>query len=178
MHVVIIGGGIAGPVLGVALRRAGIDATIYEANDEQGLGGGAFLQLAPNGVNALGSIGLADLAQRAGGFATSGIRFANARGRTIGALDSGGERQRYGAANVLVKRADLHAALREAAAEYYVPTVFGKQLTDYRTTATGIEAAFADGSTAAGTCSSAVTGSGRAHDSCCCPPVLSCPTPG
>lgn len=150
MAVLIIGGGIAGPVLGVALRKAGIEATVFEAAGQGEGGVGAFLQLAPNGVNALESVGLGHVPATAGGFRTSGIRFTNARGRTIATLDSQGEVSRYGAANSLVKREGLHVALHQAAVSQGVPVEYGKRLTSYRTTSSGIKATFADGTSAHG----------------------------
>src|SRR5829696_8912149 len=39
---IIIGGGIAGPVTAMALQRAGIPATVYEAYDRASDGVGAF----------------------------------------------------------------------------------------------------------------------------------------
>jgi 2-polyprenyl-6-methoxyphenol hydroxylase-like FAD-dependent oxidoreductase len=150
MHALIIGGGIAGPVLGAALRYAGIDATVYEAASAEQDGAGAFLQLAPNGVNALKTLGLETALDDADGFHTSGITFANHRGRVIGALESRGEQERYGAANVLVKRGRLHAALRDAASARGVEIVFGRRLAAYRGVADRVHAAFADGTTATG----------------------------
>ncbi|MEK8141897.1 hypothetical protein NKH18_02280 [Streptomyces sp. M10(2022)] len=45
----VIGGGIAGSIVAMALRKAGIQATIHEAyhTTADGIGGG--LSLAPNG---------------------------------------------------------------------------------------------------------------------------------
>ena len=56
----VIGGGIAGPVVATALLKAGIQATVYEAYPTlaEGIGGG--LALAPNGLAALGLIGADD----------------------------------------------------------------------------------------------------------------------
>src|ERR1700739_3407078 len=56
----VIGGGIAGPVVATALLKAGIEATVYEAYPSlaEGIGGG--LALAPNGMAALGIIGADD----------------------------------------------------------------------------------------------------------------------
>ena len=56
----VIGGGIAGPVVAAALLKAGIQATVYEAYPTltEGIGGG--LALAPNGLAALGVIGADD----------------------------------------------------------------------------------------------------------------------
>lgn len=55
----IIGGGIAGPVTAIFLKKAGIDAELFEAWPySTGIGGG--LQIAPNGMHVLAEIGLAD----------------------------------------------------------------------------------------------------------------------
>jgi FAD-dependent urate hydroxylase len=56
-HAVIIGGGIAGPVTAMALQKAGIPATVYEAYDRTSDGVGAFLTLAVNGLDALKTLG-------------------------------------------------------------------------------------------------------------------------
>ena len=53
----IVGGGIAGPVAALALRRAGIDSVVYEARPESGDGVGAMLAIAPNGLAALKLLG-------------------------------------------------------------------------------------------------------------------------
>src|SRR6185503_5543255 len=62
----VIGGGIAGPVTAMALRRAGIEATVYEAyaTTADGVGGG--LSIAPNGLAALGVLGADDLVRQIG----------------------------------------------------------------------------------------------------------------
>ena len=44
----IIGGGVAGPVTAMALQRAGIEATVYEAYATVADGVGGMLGLAPN----------------------------------------------------------------------------------------------------------------------------------
>ena len=55
---VIVGGGIAGPVTAMALQRAGIEATVYEAYANAADGVGGMLGLAPNGLDALAAIDL------------------------------------------------------------------------------------------------------------------------
>src|SRR5690242_17272698 len=57
-HAVIIGGGVAGPAAAMALQRAGVTATVYEASETPRDVGGAFLNLAPNGLHVLDSLGL------------------------------------------------------------------------------------------------------------------------
>lgn len=54
--VLIIGGGIAGTATALALHKAGIDATVYEAHPVSSRDGGAFLTLAANGMRALQQI--------------------------------------------------------------------------------------------------------------------------
>ena len=62
----VIGGGIAGPVAALALRKAGIAATVYEAYDAAAIDTGAMLTVAPNGLAALDVVGLADVVRAAG----------------------------------------------------------------------------------------------------------------
>lgn len=144
----IIGGGIAGPAAALALRRIGIDAAIYEARPAAMDEAGAFLNLAPNGVNALKTLGVEN---RLDGFPSQGIRFYNRRGKPIGALDSRDEAARYGAQNRMVKRGRLHKALREAAQEAGIAFEFGKRLAAIEVDGRGpVTARFEDGTTAQG----------------------------
>ena len=55
---VIIGGGIAGPAAALALRKAGISSTVYEAYGSTADGVGGVLSVAPNGLNALAVVGV------------------------------------------------------------------------------------------------------------------------
>ena len=55
---IVIGGGIAGPAAALALRKAGIEAIVYEAYPSTAEGMGGMLMVAPNGLNALAVIGL------------------------------------------------------------------------------------------------------------------------
>src|ERR1700736_4549881 len=67
---IIIGAGIAGPVTGVFLKRAGIEAQLFEAWPySTGIGGG--LQIAPNGMHVLAEAGVADDMIRRGSIAES-----------------------------------------------------------------------------------------------------------
>jgi 2-polyprenyl-6-methoxyphenol hydroxylase-like FAD-dependent oxidoreductase len=59
LHALIIGGGIAGPALALLLKKAGISAGVYKAHQRQEDVGGGFT-IAPNGMNVLEEIGLAD----------------------------------------------------------------------------------------------------------------------
>src|SRR3979490_408970 len=81
----IIGGGIAGPVTAIFLKRAGIDAELFEAWPySTGTGGG--LQIAPNGMHVLAEIGLADEMTRRGSIAES-FDFYSQSGVHLGSLN-------------------------------------------------------------------------------------------
>jgi 2-polyprenyl-6-methoxyphenol hydroxylase-like FAD-dependent oxidoreductase len=58
MDAMIIGSGIAGAVTAMALQQAGINCTLYEAHSSTADAVGAFLGLAPNGLDALGALNL------------------------------------------------------------------------------------------------------------------------
>jgi FAD-dependent urate hydroxylase len=64
--VLIVGGGIAGPALAIALRRAEIDSIVYESNPKPRDEAGAFLNLAPNGLNVLRELGVENRTERLG----------------------------------------------------------------------------------------------------------------
>ena len=81
----IIGGGVAGPVMAMALRKAGIDAEVYEAYSAATDNIGGMLSVAPNGLSALALVG-SDEAVRAVGQPMSTMIMADGRGRQIGEL--------------------------------------------------------------------------------------------
>jgi FAD-dependent urate hydroxylase len=80
----ITGGGVAGPVAAMALQRAGIDATIYEARPGGADDVGAFLTLQSNGMDALRAIDAHHVAKDLG-FPTPLMRFYSGTGKYLGA---------------------------------------------------------------------------------------------
>src|SRR3954454_3215302 len=92
-RVLIVGGGVAGPALGVFLQRAGIRATVFEAYPQShGAGGG--LGLGPNGVRVLHALGVADDLE-AHASQIDAYRFRNDSGSLLAAFDLDA-RQRFG----------------------------------------------------------------------------------
>ncbi|TQF68419.1 FAD-dependent monooxygenase [Rhodococcus spelaei] len=138
----VIGGGIAGPVTATALRRAGIDATVYEAYPAESNGIGGTLALAPNGLAALSIIG-ADDAVRA--IATPIPSTAmSVGGRSLGTMPA-----LSGLPPLqLVDRGDLHRVLHDRAVTAGVRFQYDKRLVGVEDTDPGITARFADGSSA------------------------------
>ena len=79
----VIGAGIAGPVAAMALRKAGIQPTVYEAHPSSAEGIGTFLTIASNGIDALRVIG-ADEPALAAGFPTPTIMLRSTTGKNLG----------------------------------------------------------------------------------------------
>lgn len=145
---IVVGCGIAGPVTAMFLQRAGIDAEIYERSEAPRDEAGAFLNLAPNGVNALASLEIADDVAAIGN-AIDGLSFHNAAGKQVGTLDSRNDEQSYGARQVILRRGVLNRTLREAAIERGVSIEFGKRLESIEDgPEDDIRARFADGTSA------------------------------
>ena len=144
----IVGAGIAGPVLGMWLQRIGMRVVIAEARDSAVLAEGAFLGVAPNGMNVLADLGLADVVA-ARGHACDAFRFTNRSDRQIGFIDRSHDRERFCWPLTMIRRGELHALLAEEAARRGVELRFGKRLTAIEPTgARPIAARFQDGSVA------------------------------
>src|SRR5882762_2798330 len=103
---IIIGAGIAGPVAAIFLKRAGIDARLFEAWPySTGIGGG--LQIAPNGMHVLAEIGLAEEMISRGSVAES-FDFHSQSGARLGSINRN-MKQRFGQPAVNMPRAALNA---------------------------------------------------------------------
>ena len=141
----IIGGGIAGPVEAVALRRAGIEAIVYEAYGRQADGVGGELMLAPNGMAALDTLGIAREVAAAG-VPTPRMVMETGAGRRLGKFEDlpGLPTSRTFA------RARLYRALLDAADAAGVRTEYGKRLVGFAADEDSVTATFADGTTARG----------------------------
>jgi 2-polyprenyl-6-methoxyphenol hydroxylase-like FAD-dependent oxidoreductase len=145
-QVVIIGGGIAGQALALFLDKAGLASTVYEAyGDSHGVGGG--LGLAPNGMNVIAALGLADKLKARGSLALESY-FRDERGRLLARHDNGGDR--YGQPLMSMMRSDVHAVLAEEISARQIPVHHGKRLDWIEQGTDGVTAHFADGTQAQG----------------------------
>lgn len=136
----IIGCGVAGPVLAMFLQRAGITPIIYEGRPEPRDETGFFLNLAPNGLAVLDTLDLEDEIE-ATGHPTTDIVFQNHRGKQLAKNTE---------KSTLLKRGLLSKTLREAATERGVSVEFDKRLTDIAAREQAVTAHFEDGSEARG----------------------------
>ena len=144
----IIGGGIAGPVTGIFLKQAGIDAELFEAWPySTGTGGG--LQIAPNGMHVLAEIGLADEMIQRGSVAES-FDFYSQSGDRLGSVNRN-MKARFGQPAVNMCRATLNEMLVSKAWCANVELRFEKRLVAIEDRADQpVVAHFADGSSAEG----------------------------
>jgi 2-polyprenyl-6-methoxyphenol hydroxylase-like FAD-dependent oxidoreductase len=144
----IIGAGIAGPVTAILLRRAGIEAQLFEAWPySKGIGGG--LQLAPNGMHVMDELGLAREIISRGSVAES-FDFYSQDGQKLGSINRDMER-RFGQPAVNICRATLNEILIDKAWCSHVELYFEKRLIKIEDRGDQpVIAYFADGTTAEG----------------------------
>lgn len=137
----IVGGGIAGPVLAMYLRQAGVEPVVYERRTDLPDAPGSFFNLDPTGLSVLESLGLrAEVEAR--GWPSRRITFTNHRGRRLGVQE---------APSLLIRRGVLHRALHEAAERRGVTVHRGRRLTRIDGfEADRVTASFEDGSTDSG----------------------------
>ncbi|MGK5681255.1 FAD-dependent monooxygenase [Actinoplanes sp. URMC 104] len=140
---IVVGGGIAGPVAAVALRKAGIETTVYESYPGTAEGVGGALMLAPNGLAALDAIGIGEQVAAAG-LPTPRMVMETGSGRRLGVFDDLPELP----TSRTFSRSDLYAALGRAAREAGATILHGKRLVAYDDRGDRVVATFADGSTA------------------------------
>lgn len=113
--IAIIGAGIGGLTLAIALRRLGIDATLFEQTGEL-REIGAAVALSANATRVFERFGLGDeLAEH--GFEVSDLIYRDGRDGQVIARHAAGDtyRARYGAPYVGIHRADLQQTLSGAA---------------------------------------------------------------
>ncbi len=141
----VIGGGIGGPVTALALQRAGIGATVFEATTGVPDGPGGMLNVAPNGLDALRIVG-ADDAVRGIGLPMTTMIMTDGRGRRLGELPGldGLEPSRA------VWRSDLFGVLRDQVLAEGIEIHSSTRLVGVDESPSGVTARFADGSTATG----------------------------
>jgi 2-polyprenyl-6-methoxyphenol hydroxylase-like FAD-dependent oxidoreductase len=139
--IIIIGGGIGGLTAAIALRRAGIEATVFErAQNWRELGAG--LSLWRNALVALDAIGLGRAA-REGAASYPGAALRTADGQLIVAPGIDRLITRFGELGVVIHRAALQTLLVDALGRDHI--VMGRACTGVEQDASGVTAKFADG---------------------------------
>jgi 2-polyprenyl-6-methoxyphenol hydroxylase-like FAD-dependent oxidoreductase len=145
--VLIIGGGIAGNALALFLHKTGIDCAIYEAYPyKDGIGGG--LGLAPNGMNVLAALGLAEKVKARSSLALENT-FYNERGKVLARINNGSP-EKYGQPGVSMLRPALYDVMNEEIQRQRVPIEFQKRLSSLHQHGAKVTACFDDGTQAEG----------------------------
>jgi 2-polyprenyl-6-methoxyphenol hydroxylase-like FAD-dependent oxidoreductase len=144
----IIGGGVAGPVLALFLKSSDFDVQVFEASSGPSDTGGA-LGLAPNGMNVLASAGVSEQVRDAS-VTGSEWAFENQYGKLLACM-SGGDPARYGQPSVMITRAALHRAIVEHTETQGIPINYNKRLVNIEDIpGHPIVAHFADGTSTEG----------------------------
>jgi len=140
---IVIGGGIAGPVTAMALQRIGIEATVYEGYGKAADGVGAALMVAPNGLAALGLLGI-DERLRGIGIPSPRMVVRSGTGKQLAEFR---DLPNLPTAQT-VSRADLHRVLEQEAAQRGIEIEYGRRFVTAEETDGGIVATFSDGTRA------------------------------
>lgn len=150
-EILIVGAGIGGMTLALALLRRGLDVTVYEQADEFAPVG-AGVQLSPNGTRALADLGVLDeLVAMSAEPDAKLIRLWNT-GQAWPLFDLGaGCVAQYGYPYLMVHRGDLHAVLLDAVNRIKPDAVrLHSRLADFEQDGAGVTARFGDGGRASG----------------------------
>lgn len=143
LSVAIIGAGIGGLTAAAALRRVGIDVRVYEQSGAFAPVG-AGIQLTANATKALAGLGLGDRLRQIGFPPQATYNRDGATGEVTNILRMGREiEERYGAPDLMLHRAALHAALASLVPADSIE--FGRKLAGLAVTGSGATLTFADG---------------------------------
>lgn len=146
MKGIIIGAGIGGLTLGIALEKVGIETAIYEAVPEMKKVG-AGIWLAANGMQVFDKLGLADEIQNKG-LSLDGFRLTDQNEKTIQAVFDKEMVKKFGQTGSAIHRARLLEVLMDA---YGRERIYqGKRLHKFEEEDTGVTAHFEDGTQAEG----------------------------
>ena len=145
MRVIVVGGGVAGTVSAIALRRLGAEVTVFEAYQDPGGEVGSFLSLAANGLRGLAAIDCLDRV-RDRGFPVARQRMWARSGKLLGDVPRGrlsGDPLH----SVTLMRSQLVGELRAAAEEAGARIITGEQFAHATAVHDGVCARFTGGDT-------------------------------
>jgi salicylate hydroxylase len=138
-QILIAGGGIAGLTAALALEQRGFAVTVFERSAERS-NEGAGLQLSPNATRLLARLGVLPRLT-ASAVQVQSIDLLSGAARPLLSLDVSASSQRWGAPYLAVHRADLSAALMQAAMSRPAIIVrFGAEVTHFARHANGVTA--------------------------------------
>lgn len=145
---VVIGAGIAGPTLAVALRGIGMEVEVFEQLPADADQRGSWLNFQANGLDALRSIGVGEWVEGIG-YPVDTMSFVNGKGRFLGAMPMA-FRRADGLSSRMVPRAELFVALADMARHHGVTVHHSKRMVEALNTGSGVLVRFDDGTEVAG----------------------------
>lgn len=143
MKALIVGAGVAGPLVAMALQRAGIDSVIVERHGPPDADRGSWFTVSPNGLDALDAVGVLDIAKRLGSPHRRNV-LVGASGRQLGSLPLGGPLA-DGTPALTMKRSALTAALADEALSRDIEFRWNAGLADARREGDQLVATLDDG---------------------------------
>jgi 2-polyprenyl-6-methoxyphenol hydroxylase-like FAD-dependent oxidoreductase len=146
--VLVVGAGIGGLTLGLTLRRAGLEAAIFEkARELRDLEVGHGLSLWPNGTRILRDVGALEGVERVAAVIEQ-MEFRDLRARLMVDHPAGVVARELGAPTLGLRRSQLHRALFDALGASAVE--FGAEVVSVEQDGESVTARFADGKTERG----------------------------
>jgi 2-polyprenyl-6-methoxyphenol hydroxylase-like FAD-dependent oxidoreductase len=143
MKAIIVGGGISGLNTGLGLRRAGVDAKIYDrASNLASLQAGGGMHLWNNGMRALDYLGQRQRVEAAGE-GVDAFTWYTDQGRLMGSGDVTELTRKLGIGATGITRKDLHQTLAEGADDDLIQ--FDSKCTGFEQDAEGVTVRFEDG---------------------------------
>src|SRR5690606_25234990 len=103
----IVGAGIGGLTLAIRLVELGFRPRVFETRNRESIAReGAFLTLAPNGMNGLRTVGCYQSVKDVG-VATTGIKIRSGRGKRLALVDQTDHEAAFGAPSITLGRGVL-----------------------------------------------------------------------
>lgn len=140
---IVVGAGIGGPVVAMALQRAGVHARVYEAFPRTAEESGLFLNLASNGLGALRTLGF-DSKLLSAAFPTPKMVMWSGTGKRLGEVTNGTTLD-DGTVSVTIRRAALQRVLADEAERRGIEIAYDKRVADVTSSADGVHVRFEDG---------------------------------
>lgn len=148
--VIIVGGGIAGCVLALALDKIGMKSEIFEARKIPEDNVGLFHYLSSNAMNVYKVIGIHDKLKDLG-YVCNGVIHYKENGKQLARIDEKDSLKDYGANSIMIKREFLTKTLRDEVLSKQIPIHFGKKINDITNVGkSNITAHFEDGTSVEG----------------------------
>jgi 2-polyprenyl-6-methoxyphenol hydroxylase-like FAD-dependent oxidoreductase len=144
---IIVGAGMGGLSAAVALRHVGIDAEVWEQAEEL-RPAGTGLAVMSNAIAAMRALGIDLRLGEDRGVVAERLEVMSPKGRVLAATPAAEAYRRLGAPTVCIHRADLQAALLEAAGG--VPVRLGARATGFQVADGRVRVRFGDGREAHG----------------------------